>query len=116
MARTSMGSAVDVAAVADLDHDDHENFILDFVNDPVVALPDPVVFLAGKLRASRRARILAECFDAIEYFRSSGPGIFFTSFRTEGRIISSYAATGSQVFEEGLVADRLFTLPGRDVG
>ena len=83
-------SFVHVAAVRDPRHIDSSRGIVDGIDDPVIANPDsPTVFIAVKLFASRRSRVIGEftyswpdAFDDIRRqitkfpFRGRGRGYF----------------------------------------
>jgi hypothetical protein len=53
-------SPVNVSPVPDLHHNDNESIVFDFVDDSIVALPNPVIFQSGKFDAAGRAGIISE--------------------------------------------------------
>lgn len=68
------GLAVDLAAVADFEDGDVASFVVDFINDAVVALTDAVGGGVVNLNAARRTRVGGQRFDAAQDAKSVSLG------------------------------------------
>ena len=59
-----LAASVDVTSMADFDDHDHQKIVLDFVDDPVRTLTNPIPLLSRQFLAARSARILCQGIDA----------------------------------------------------
>ena len=58
---------VDITTMANLDYDDNQLGVLDFVDDPADTLADTVSWLARQFFTPRRTWIFCQEFYALEY-------------------------------------------------
>ncbi len=47
-------------------HDNHQNIVVDFIDDPVETLANPIPLLAGKLLTTRRMRVIHQFIKALD--------------------------------------------------
>jgi len=74
---------VNIRPVPDLHHDDHQNVILNLVDDAIDALAQPIPFLSGEFFASRGQGVFSQLLkafqDTMDVLCGKGPEIFAKS-------------------------------------
>ena len=56
--------SVDLTPVADANHHNDEGFVVNGVQNSVVALPDPILLRSRQFLAARRTRVLSQALDS----------------------------------------------------
>jgi len=67
-------SSIDLTSVSDLDNKHDESSLVDLIDDPIVASPNPPLSIASnELRSSRGSGIFGEDLDRFQYAALCGP-------------------------------------------